>query len=596
MNRTSDARTALKVPEWLRSVWTWVRERPLWMQLSGAGLVSLGVVGFIFFLGFVSGERQVGPAYPLFAKVTNKLDHMFFRGGPEPKLEPTIYNSALVRLDSSISLVDTGRDDSQTNPLSENGGGVTSFGDDVLVLAYNGKVYASAGESDARETAIVAPDINREAYQALRDNPDFADYTFHRGYLRYNDLMYVDAPSGPQLVASYTEYHPEDFCYTNTLAKLALPAGVNDIDAISARPEDWEVFFRTDPCMSFKTEHLALEGHMAGGRMIFQAPSTIVVTSGDFHLDGMRSSGPGIAQDPDAMYGKTLSVDVETGAGRIYSTGHRNAQGIVSLDDGTILIAEHGPRGGDELNIIEEGLNYGWPLESYGTTYRGTQIPNSVSYGRHGQFAAPSYAWLPSVAISGMTVVEGFDESWDGDLLVSALADRALYRVRMRGNEAIYDERIEIGSRIRYVHQHSDGRIVLWTDNAELIFLSALQRVDEGQRFQNWLEAADLPRRVKSDLDSAMGRCIECHSFQVGDHEKAPGLNRIFGDDIASTSFNGYSEGLLRKNGTWTRDNLIAFLNDPDGFAGSYMPGSGIDDARVTEAMVDYLEHLDEQF
>jgi len=596
MKQNPGSERRLKIPDWLLSSWAWICRRPVWMRLSGAGAILAGAIGFIFFLGFVSGEREVGPAYPLFAKVTNKLDYMFFRGGPTPPLESTIYNSALIRLQSTVSVVDTGRNSQEQNPLSQNGGGLTSLGDDVLVLAYNGKIYASSGNGPARETAIAAPDNNREAYQALSDDPAFAQYTFHRGYLRYNDIMYIDAPSGPALVASYTEYHPEGACYTNTLAKLALPEGVRSVDQISASENDWDVFFRTGPCIPFKQEHLAMEGHMAGGRMIFRAPATIVFQSGDFHLDGMRSVGPGIAQDPDAMYGKTIIVDVETGEGRILSLGHRNAQGIAALPDDTILIAEHGPRGGDELNLIQDGLNYGWPLESYGTTYRGTRIPNSLSYGRHTQFQPPIFSWVPSVAVSGMTLVNGFDESWDGDLLVSSLSDQALHRIRLEGHEAIYSERIAIGSRIRYVHQHTDGRIALWTDNSELIFLSAMQRVDEGQRFQAWLETSDLPRRVKSDLDTIMGRCVECHSFQVDDDEKAPGLNKIFNDKIAATGFEGYSDGLSNKTGRWDRENLIAFLNDPDGFAGSYMPPASIEDPRVAEALVDYLEHLDQQF
>lgn len=597
---TAGANAALgqsSLPGWASGLWGRFRALPGWFRGTTYAGVAAGFLGLVFFLGFVSGERAVGPAYPLFAKVTNKLDVMFFQGGPIPPLEATIYNSALVRLASDVALVPTGRDSGDLNPLSQNGGGLASFGDDVLVLTYGGNIYASTGPGDVRDTGLTAPDNNRAEYQALRDDPAFADYAFHRGYLRYNDLMFVDAPSGKALIASYTEYHPGKACYTNTLARLPIAASATDIDDITATADDWEILFRTDPCMEFKREHLAMEGHMAGGRMVFDGDRTIFMTSGDFHLDGMRSSGPGIAQDASAMYGKTLRIDLVTGEGEILSMGHRNAQGIAMTEGGQLLIAEHGPRGGDELNIIREGLNYGWPLESYGTTYRGTPIPNSVSYGRHTRFEPPIHSWIPSVAISGMTRVDGFDESWDGDLLVSALSDQSLWRIRMEGDRAVYSERIEVGSRIRYVHQHTDGRIVLWTDNSELIFLSAMERVDEGERFQTWLETAELPNRVKTELNTAMDRCVECHSFQIGDDEKAPGLNKIYGDDIASTGYQGYSQGLSNRQGEWTRENLIAFLNDPQGFApGSIMPASGIEDPRVTDAMVDYLEFLERQF
>ena len=200
MKQNPGSERRLRIPDWLVSSWAWICRRPVWMQLSGAGAILAGAIGFIFFLGFVSGEREVGPAYPLFAKVTNKLDYMFFRGGPTPPLESTIYNSALVRLQSTVSVVDTGRNSQEQNPLSQNGGGLTSLGEDVLVLAYNGKIYASSGNGAARETAIAAPDNNREAYQALSDDPAFSQYTFHRGYLRYNDLMYIDFRRIPNII------------------------------------------------------------------------------------------------------------------------------------------------------------------------------------------------------------------------------------------------------------------------------------------------------------------------------------------------------------------------------------------------------------
>ena len=82
----------------LQAAWAKLRGLPLWLQLSGFGAIVAGFLAFIFFLGFVSGERAVGPAYPFFAKVTNKLENVFFGRKLPPQLESTIYNSALLRL------------------------------------------------------------------------------------------------------------------------------------------------------------------------------------------------------------------------------------------------------------------------------------------------------------------------------------------------------------------------------------------------------------------------------------------------------------------------------------------------------------------
>lgn len=584
-----------RLPGWLQAGLNRLLGLPVWLLASAASLILIGFLTFVFFLGFVSGERSVGP-HVFFGKVTNKLDTMFFARQVQHLTSQT-YNSGLVRLNSEVAIVGTGRDHTHYNPLSQNGGGLTSFGDDVLLLAYNRTLYAASHGGDVRETAIEVPDNNRAAYQALTEDEAWAEYDISPHYLRYNDILAYRAGDEQGLIASYTEFHPDEACYTNTLAKLVLPSAARDIDEVSARAEDWTILFRTRPCMEFKKEHMAMEGHMAGGRLAFAAPSTIYLTSGDFHLDGMRSNGPGIAQDPQAMYGKVLAVDLNTGDGRIVSMGHRNNQGIVVLPSGEVIIVEHGPRGGDELNIIKDGANYGWPLESYGTTYTGSPLPDAISYGRHTRFEPPVFAWMPSIAASGMTLVEGFDESWDGDLVVSALQDQSIYRVRMEGSQPVYSERIEIGSRVRDVHQHTDGRIVLWTDRGELVFLRAQPRVDEGERLREWLEYADYPARVKREMQTVIGRCAECHSLTAGDHERSPSLAEIYGDPIAATTYAGYSAGLKSKSGRWTREALIRFIQDPEDFApGTTMPPSGVDDKRVAEALVDYLQRRDQEF
>jgi cytochrome c2 len=550
----------------------------------------------LFFLGFEVGIRKLFP-YGIMRRIDGKIERLFFSSASPERLTATQYHSTLVRLVSDVGTIDIGRTAPLTKLLAQNGGGLTSFGDDVLVLPYNGKIYAASSASDIKETNIAAPDNNRAAYQSAADLEEFKDYAFHKENLRYNDILFFESEIGRGLIASYTEYHPDRHCYTNTLAKLVIDADVKSIHMIKATPGDWKVVYRTSPCLPFKNRYLALEGHMAGGRIVFEKPSTVYLTSGDFHIDGMRSEGPGIAQEPDAQYGKVLAIDIESGDGRIISMGHRNMQGVVLDDASRLLVIEHGPRGGDELNLIIEGSNYGWPLESYGTTYRGMPIPNSVSLGRHETFNSPIFAWVPSIAASGITRVDGFHEAWDGDFLVSSLRDRSLYRIRMEGDRVIYSERIEIGARIRYVHLHTNGQIVLWTDNQELIFLTAMDRSSEAEHFGQYLERADLSASMKRKLQTAMDRCTECHSLATNDHALTPSLNRIFGDPIASTPFAGYSPALDNKSGRWTRQSLVKYIANPQAFApGTTMPTPQIDDPKVINEVINYLEDLDKQY
>ncbi len=559
-----------------------------------AGFIA-GVLGLTFYLGFWVGEKEVFPA-GLMSKVERKLDDMFGRSGPPPKVAIDEIPSALVRLRAEVGIVPFGR--TAQNSLAETGGGLTSFGGEVLVLPYTGELYSAGGPDTIRKTKIVAPDNNRAAYVALDTDPAFDDYRFVTSYLRYNDLLYFQNEDGHGLIASYTEYHPEEACVTNTLARLDFPAGATSIDEIEAAAADWRVLFRTRPCLELKMRHLALEGHMAGGRLAFRAPSTVYLTSGDFHMDGMRSEGLGIAQDPAMEYGKVLAVDIRTGAHRMVSYGHRNAQGIAFARDGGLYVVEHGPRGGDELNRIREGANYGWPKESYGTTYQGGRLPEAETYGRHDTFEPPVFSWVPSVATASMTVADGFHESWDGDLIIGSLGERSLHRVRLQDGQPVYAEPIRVGTRVRDVHQHTDGRLVIWSDNEELIFLTAEERRPQSDVLANFLEnRSNASAAVKRQVETAVTRCAECHSFEPGDHRNAPGLRRIFGDRIASTGFEGYSDALKGKGGRWTADTLAAYLDDPQGFApGTTMPDASLGDPRVIEEIVDYLDYVDRLF
>ncbi len=567
---------------------------PRWTHWAVFAAAGGALAGIVYYTGFSSAERDIFPA-DIIRKAERKLTQPFTPADPPPVASQR-YASILVGLQSDVGVVATGLGGRRDVGLYEKGGGLTSFGEDVLLLPYTGEVFAARSGSEIRKTAIRAPDNGRDAYLALAE-AEGDRLAFHLGYLRYNDIVHYDGPAGRGLAVSYSQFHREERCTTNTLATLDIPRNVTRIDEIEAGPEDWDILYRTSPCLPLKERHLAVEGQMAGGKLAFAPPSTLYLTSGDYHFDGMRGPGEPIAQDPDAEYGKVLAIDLSTGDGRIVSMGHRNMQGIIRAADGEIYIAEHGPRGGDELNRIIEGRNYGWPLETLGTAYSGTPMPNTVSYGRHETFEPPLMAWVPSVAVSGLTQVSGFDPAWEGDFLLASLNDRALHRVRMQDGKVLYNERIALDIRTRDIHQHTDGRLVIWTDNQELIFLSAVDQAQEARLFAEYLDNRAIPARLKTQVETAMARCTECHSLETGDHAGAPSLNRLYGDKIGDTGFAGYSDALAGRSGRWTRENLKAYLSDPSGFApGTAMPAVEVGDARVIDEIVDWMAHQDATF
>ena len=566
---------------------------PLLMAL--ASFVAAGVAGTAFLGGFEVAMRRITPPFGLMAKIDGKLGHLFGLDAAEGSIRHVIA-TALLNIQTDVGVIGDAPSDPETHErMGGAGGGLTSFGDDVLVLPYDGVIYAATSGSEIRATRIRGPNPHREEYRAYFNRPENHEWNFSRAALRYEDLLYYNTGSSQGLLASYVEYNPEGTCYNNALARLEFPPGTRSIDEISAGPDDWTVIYRTSPCLEFKRQYLAVEGHMGGGRLAFSPPSTIYMTSGDFHLDGMRADVDPIAQNPTAEYGKVLSIDINTRRGRILSTGHRNMQGLVLDPQGRLFVLEHGPRGGDELNLNREGANYGWPRESYGTTYGRLRIPNSISFGRHDTYEPPIYAWVPSVATSGLTRIEGFNDAWNGDLLACSLAGQSLFRIRMQGDRVTYVEPISIGTRIRAIHQHTDGRIVLMTDDYRLVFISPAEEQGEEIFVGRYIE--NLPGSLRTRVSQAIDTCRQCHSFVEGDDQNAPSLARVFGSNIGSSSFSGYSSALRNRGGRWSREALQAFIADPQGFApGTNMPNPEINDRQVREEVVSLLKAMKESF
>jgi aldose sugar dehydrogenase len=214
-------------------------------------------------------------------------------------------------------------------------------------------------------------------------------------------------------------------------------------------------------------------GH-PGGRLVFLPDETLLLTVGDGY--DFRDQAQDLASD----LGKIVRLDrdgrpaggnpLAASAGarpELYSYGHRNPQGLlVDPRDGVVWSHEHGPRGGDEINRVLPGLNFGWPRTTYGIDYSGELISGKqAAKGIEG----PVLVWVPSIAPSGFALYLGtaFPE-WTGDFFVGGLAERSLRRVRIRGGEVVLQETLlrELQARIRDVRTGPDGCLYLLTDDA----------------------------------------------------------------------------------------------------------------------------------
>ena len=155
-------------------------------------------------------------------------------------------------------------------------------------------------------------------------------------------------------------------------------------------------------------------------------------------------------------------VDKDGALPEIWSLGHRNILGMAFDSEGRLWNQEMGPKAGDELNLVQRGANYGYPIVSEGDHYDGKKIPNHDTYP---EFAAPKVAWVPTIAPSGLIFYSGdLFPAWKGSAFIGGLASQALIRVSFDGDSAKEAERFLMGSRIREVEQGPDGAIYVLED------------------------------------------------------------------------------------------------------------------------------------
>jgi cytochrome c2 len=323
--------------------------------------------------------------------------------------------------------------------------------------------------------------------------------------------------------------------------------------------------------------------------MVLGADDRLYVSAGDQRFDGI--SDPFIAsQAPDTCFGKILRFDPDSGKIEEIARGLRNSQGLTFDSSGKLWATEHGPRGGGELNLIESGGNYGWPYNTFGTSYDiRRNWPLAVEPGRHRQFRRPVFAWLPSVGPSAILQVAGTPAVWSGDLLMGSLAGAALHRLRIADGNVVFEERIPLGERVRDLVQLPDGRFIVWTDSPSLLDLQVVDKSDDLKM------PVPLTAKQKSlAVGDALARCAGCHALGRSESSQyAPSLWQVYGRPIASTDFPGYSASLKKRQGVWDHVTLYDYLADPQAFS----PGTTM--SRVPEmsgqtrtALIDYLQSL----
>lgn len=312
----------------------------------------------------------------------------------------------------------------------------------MLVTERTGALRRIDAQGNKSEPLQGVPDVHAQGQGGLLDvalSPDFAqDRLVYLGYAEAGD-----GASGTTV-------------------------GRGRLNATADALEDFTVIFRQQPKLS--------SGQHYGVRLVFDREGDLFIALGD---NNQRPA----AQDLDKLQGKLVRIRPDGSIppdnpfvkqadahDAIWSYGHRNQQGAaLHPQTGVLWTHEHGPRGGDEINLPEAGKNYGWPLATHGINYSGLPIPEAKGKTLDGM-EPPHHVWEQSPGISGMAFYTSDQaKAWQGNLFIGALATRELIRLELDGDRITHEERLldRLNARIRDVRVGPDGHLYVLTDARE---------------------------------------------------------------------------------------------------------------------------------
>jgi hypothetical protein len=340
------------------------------------------------------------------------------------------------------------------------GGAITTMGADYLVVTAIGEFFRLTRNRQthalhAMRLALPVP-FNRDA---LLDstNMDIA------APFRITGLTVSGEGADKRVYVAHHYWHERANCVSLRVSSISWSA-----EAPAAAAPVWRPIFDSQPCLAIGTMWpLGGQADRSGGRLAPHAEG-VLLSVGDHGFDGMDhvSAYP---QAAGVSYGKILLLHDDGTPATVLSVGHRNPQGLLVDHEGRVWSTEHGPEGGDELNELVQGQNYGWPLVTYGTQYGGDAWPSPP---RHNAFSEPALAFVPSIAPSQLVEVRTSElPQWTGDLLLGSLQAGMLFRVHTTGDRVVYTESIDLSTRIRDLAAGADGPIVIWDDDGQVLSL-----------------------------------------------------------------------------------------------------------------------------
>ena len=485
------------------------------------------------------------------------------------------------------------------------GGAIDSIGDTVLYVSAGGRI------------ATVNLDSGRIRYskfrvpmdsQRLREGVFREKAQFNPSWYRVQDIL-IKREAAPDQATLYVSHHlflPETSEICSVISRTRLDTGDGDIKLVDGV---WEEFYRSSACVSMIEFDWTWLGLESGGKMLLQDDNHILMSVGGYGL-ALEFATPGRVGGQDADFCKILRLDLTTGERTVYARGVRNPEGLAWGADGGLWETEHGPQGGDEVNFIRQGGDYGWPNVSLGMGYGSPRnpLPQNPAQGRHDGFEKPAFAFMPSIGISALVALPSDPPTfrrWKGDLLATSLKAQSLFHLRRDKDRIVYAEKIALGVRLRDVILLDNNWIAILTDwNRSLILLRDGTDPDEqpapaiavsGYEVVSEMEGASRAEvgHMSPERWTFRDQCSGCHSVN-GENRVGPPLNGIFERGVGAAPGFAYRGELAKAHGKWTKSKIRAFIRDPAAmYPGSTMPAITHLQKRQEELILDYLTDLE---
>tara|TARA_B110000977_G_scaffold201338_1_gene295444 strand:- start:27162 stop:28469 length:1308 start_codon:yes stop_codon:yes gene_type:complete len=375
------------------------------------------------------------------------------------------FNSKIKKVEEQISFIETAKNNLKlleyNLPTYKKYGAIDNFKDKIIFVDNDGFFYLFDTKKNKSFVKIKSPILINNKKKFIKKYEDELGTVRLENLFGTRDILIETINGQNQIFLSSLDYNVQNDCYVISVYNSQIKDKDNEILI-----NNWKKIFSSNPCLKTDlTPNDLFASSSSGGRIEKLDEFNILITLGDFYADGVN--GPILSQKLDNDYGKIVQLNINTKQKKFFSVGHRNPQGLFVKKNKEIFSTEHGPEGGDELNLILENKNYGWPYETLGTDYNSKIWPLTKKNRIIDNYEKPLFSWGPGLGISNLIVYDSnYFFEWKDNILVTSLIGNKIIRLvyDKENNKIDYIEYIKLNHRIRDIIELKDGRIAILTD------------------------------------------------------------------------------------------------------------------------------------